>query len=185
MSSKGIRKIIADWENIFDQMAEGGAPVEALQGARRGEREEATPPQDEDPFRPSTTMRRSPSVAVRLEQSAGRQPMPVVHELGQNRIDGVTPEPILEGQRTGSNDLITPAPPSRPVPLSRGGPSLNAEKQPAFSVRENQFLGNPLGGDRDQFTEESRPGFDFRSGGLGARPKTTAPFGARFGQQKQ
>ncbi|MCP3663572.1 MAG: hypothetical protein GY696_13955, partial [Gammaproteobacteria bacterium] len=115
-------------------MAEGGVGVGTRQEAREDGGEEAIPPQDGDPFRSSTATRRSPSVAVRLEQSAGRQPMPVVHELGQNRIGGVTPEPIFEGQSTGQDDLITPAPLSRPVHFGRDIPPLNAGRQPAIGV---------------------------------------------------
>ncbi|MCP3667951.1 MAG: hypothetical protein GY696_36595, partial [Gammaproteobacteria bacterium] len=165
-------------------MAEGGREGEMLQGART-EWEEATPPGGEDVFRRSTTTRRSPSVANRLEQTAGKQPVPIVHELGRNRTDGVTPEPSFEGERTGTNDLITPAQPIRPVPMNRNIPPQKSVGQPADGVREDEFLGNPLLSRQNQFLGESLPGLDLRSGGHGARPKTTGPFGSRVGQSRQ
>ncbi|MCP3661883.1 MAG: hypothetical protein GY696_05200, partial [Gammaproteobacteria bacterium] len=130
-------------------------------------------PQGEDPFRPSAIIGRSPSVASHLGEAAGRRPSPIEHELGRDRSDGTIPEPIVESARTTANDLITPAPPGRPVPPSPVIPPPNTVKQPAFGVRENQFLGDPL------------PGLDLRPGGHGAIPKTGSIFGGRLRQPRQ
>ncbi|MCP3664041.1 MAG: hypothetical protein GY696_16375, partial [Gammaproteobacteria bacterium] len=62
------------------------------QGGARGAWEDATPPQGEDPFRPSAIIGRSPPVASRLGEAAGRRPSPTEHELGRDRLDGTIPE---------------------------------------------------------------------------------------------
>ncbi|MCP3663318.1 MAG: hypothetical protein GY696_12625, partial [Gammaproteobacteria bacterium] len=112
-------------------------------------------------------------MASRLEETAGRQAKSIDHEFGRNKFHGTTPEPIFEGQRMGSNGLITLVTPPNPSHLRRVNRPPNTVKKPALRVRENQFLENPL------------PSRDLRSSGHGARPKQTAPFESRVGQSRQ
>ncbi|MCP3667198.1 MAG: hypothetical protein GY696_32680, partial [Gammaproteobacteria bacterium] len=88
---------------------------EALLGARNGldEAVGGVPPERRSPSRSSMNKRRSPSVASRLEETAGRQAKPFEHELGRDKCHGTTPEHIFEGAHKGPSDLITPAHGSR------------------------------------------------------------------------
>ncbi|MCP3663440.1 MAG: hypothetical protein GY696_13280, partial [Gammaproteobacteria bacterium] len=111
------------------------------------------PPEDEDPFRPSTTTRRSPSVASRLEETAERRANPIGHEFGQGRFDSTIPEPSVGDDQSGRDMLTTPnqylATDQRHVP-----------RTDTEGLRYDTLSGDPL------------PGLHLQSGGFGARPKT-------------
>ncbi|MCP3661990.1 MAG: hypothetical protein GY696_05750, partial [Gammaproteobacteria bacterium] len=148
---------------------------EALLEARNGldEAVGGVPPERRNLSRSSTNTRRSPSVASRLEETAGRRAKPIEHERGRDKFNGTSSDLIFEGEQTAPNDLITPAPPPKPDHFRRVNRPLNTVKKPALRVRENQFLKNPL------------PGRDLRSSGHGVRPRQTAPFESRVGQSRQ